>query len=139
MESTWADERRRARERKAQERGDDSKLPAHFPAGVIADETFRVARDHERVSDHPASARGEQQERPWQRHARETRCACRENEGAISFVRLDREISYTTVPRILPGGVLTPDRYIGIEMSFSPDLDEYFGVRHVKRGVEPHG
>jgi hypothetical protein len=30
------------------------------------------------------------------------------------------------------------DRFIGIEVQFSPELDEYFGVRHVKRGVEPH-
>src|SRR2546428_93788 len=62
-----------------------------------------------------------------------------ENLGALSFVRLDREISYTNVPRILPGGVLPPDRFIGIEIAFKPELDSYFGVRNVKRGVEPHG
>lgn len=32
-----------------------------------------------------------------------------------------------------------PDRFIGIEVQFNPDLDDYFGVRNVKRGVEPHG
>lgn len=61
-----------------------------------------------------------------------------ENEGSISFVRLNREINYTNVPRLFPRGVVEPDRFIGIEVSFKPELDEYFGVRNVKRGVEPH-
>lgn len=62
-----------------------------------------------------------------------------ENEGAISFVRLDREVSYTNVPRVFPRGVDEPDRFIGIEVAFKPELDAYFGVKNVKRGVEPHG
>jgi hypothetical protein len=62
-----------------------------------------------------------------------------EAQGIISFVRRKREISYTIVPRILPGGIKDTDRFIGIEVSFDPELDEYFGVRNVKRGVEPHG
>ncbi len=62
-----------------------------------------------------------------------------ENEGAISFVRLDREVSYTNVPRIFPRGVDEPDRFIGIEVAFKPDVDTFFGVKNVKRGVEPHG
>ena len=62
-----------------------------------------------------------------------------ENQGSISFVRLNREIAYTNVPRIFPRGVEDPDRFIGIEMSFDPELDDYFGIRNVKRGVEPHG
>ena len=62
-----------------------------------------------------------------------------ENEGSLSFVRLEREINYTNVPRILPGGILDLDRFIGIEVQFTPELDEYMGVRNVKRGVEPHG
>lgn len=62
-----------------------------------------------------------------------------ENVGALSFVRRNREVSYTNVPRIFPGGVVDPDRFIGIEVKFDPDLDDYFGVRNVKRGVEPHG
>lgn len=61
-----------------------------------------------------------------------------DNMGAISFVRRDREINYTNVPRIFPRGVQDPDRFIGIEVSFNPDLDTYFGVRNVKRGVEPY-
>lgn len=61
-----------------------------------------------------------------------------DNEGAISFVRLNREINYTNVARMFPRGVQDPDRFIGIEVSFSPELDAYFGVRNVKRGVEPY-
>jgi len=59
------------------------------------------------------------------------------SEGVISFVRLDREINYTLVPRIFPSAVKEADRFIGIEVSFRPELDSYFGVRNVKRGVEP--
>lgn len=62
-----------------------------------------------------------------------------ENEGALSFVRKNREVAYSNVPRILPGGVQEMDRFIGIEVSFDPELDDYFGIRNVKRGVEPHG
>ncbi len=62
-----------------------------------------------------------------------------DNQGCISFTRLDREINYTNVPRILPSGVQDPDRFIGIEVQFTPELDDYMGVRNVKRGVEPHG
>jgi hypothetical protein len=62
-----------------------------------------------------------------------------ENQGCLSFMRLDREVSYTNVPRIFPTAVDDPDRFIGIEVAFKPELDAYFGVRNVKRGVEPHG
>lgn len=61
-----------------------------------------------------------------------------ENEGSISFMRLDREISYTNVPKIFGRRVDDPDRFIGIEVAFTPELDSYFGVRNVKRGFEPH-
>jgi predicted nucleic acid-binding Zn-ribbon protein len=60
-------------------------------------------------------------------------------EGYISFVRQDREIAFSKPPQIFPSAVKTKDRYIGIEVSFSPELDDYFGVKNVKRGVEPHG
>ena len=46
-----------------------------------------------------------------------------ENKGRISFLRLDREINYNNVPRIFPRGVEDSDRYIGIEVSFTPELD----------------
>lgn len=62
-----------------------------------------------------------------------------ENEGSLSFVRKNREVAYSNVPRILPEGVKDLDRFIGIEVSFDPVLDDYFGIRNVKRGVEPHG
>lgn len=61
----------------------------------------------------------------------------RDNQGRLSILRNGREIYYDIVPRILPKGVDKVDRYIGIEVSFPADLDEYFQVRHVKRGAEP--
>ncbi len=61
-----------------------------------------------------------------------------DNEGKISFLRQGREINYELVPRMLPdGGKAWGDRYIGIEVEFPATLDEYFQVRHVKRGVVP--
>lgn len=113
-------------------------IPKHYGAKLIADEQIKVAEStvRLRVTLYP-------QEVTRQRGKGDDSLAKRlrvpENEGAISFLRLDREINYTNVPRILPSGVQTPDRFIGIEVSFSPELDEYFGVRHVKRGVEPTG
>lgn len=61
----------------------------------------------------------------------------REVEGKLSMLRNGREIYYEIVPRLLPSGVDKIDRYIGIEVSFPAELDEYFQVRHVKRGAEP--
>lgn len=60
-----------------------------------------------------------------------------DNQGALSFMRLGREIAYTSVPKIFGRGVEEADRFIGIEINFHPVFDEYFGVRNVKRGVEP--
>ncbi|WP_027356611.1 ATP-binding protein [Desulfofundulus thermocisternus] len=60
-----------------------------------------------------------------------------DNEGKISILRNGREIYYNIIPKMLPGGVKEQDRYIGIEVSFPAELDEYFQVRHVKRGAEP--
>lgn len=60
-----------------------------------------------------------------------------ENQGCISFMRLGREIAYTNVPRIFSRAVDEPDRFIGIEVDFTPHFDDFFGVRNVKRGVEP--
>lgn len=60
-----------------------------------------------------------------------------ESEGRISFLRNGREIYYDIVPRMLTGGVGRVDRYLGIEVSFPAELDEFFQVRHVKRGAEP--
>ena len=60
------------------------------------------------------------------------------NQGRLSFVRNGREISYTQVPQIFGRGVISTDRFIGIEVRFTPIFDQFFGVRHVKRGIEPY-
>ncbi|MGW1890131.1 ATP-binding protein [Streptomyces sp. NPDC002004] len=60
-----------------------------------------------------------------------------ENERAVSFLRHDREISYTNVAGLYPAPVDTPDRFIGFEVRFTPELDRLMGVRNVKRGAVP--
>jgi hypothetical protein len=110
----------------------------HYAATVIADEKlkFRGSDVRLRVTVYPEAVirrRGA----GGDKLATDLRVP--ENLGSLSFVRLDREINYTNVPKILPLGVQDPDRFIGIEVSFTPLLDEFMGVRHVKRGVEPHG
>ncbi|WP_176050839.1 ATP-binding protein [Burkholderia sp. BCC1644] len=60
-----------------------------------------------------------------------------DNEGKLSILRNGREIYYEIVPKLLPHGVDIVDRFIGIEVSFPAELDEYFQVRNVKRGAEP--
>lgn len=60
-----------------------------------------------------------------------------ENQGQISFMRLRREISYANVPNSFGTAVEDPDRFIGVEVHFSPELDSMMGVRNVKRGAEP--
>lgn len=60
-----------------------------------------------------------------------------ENESKVSFLRQGREINYEFPPYLLPGGRTWGDRYMGIEVEFPAALDEYFQVRHVKRGVQP--
>lgn len=60
-----------------------------------------------------------------------------DSAGKISMVRNGREINYDIVPRLLPAGIDKPDRYIGIEVKFPADLDEFFQVRNVKRGAVP--
>ncbi|MBC6475337.1 MAG: ATP-binding protein [Hormoscilla sp. GM102CHS1] len=60
-----------------------------------------------------------------------------DNEGHISILRNDREIYYDVVPKLFPSAIQDIDRFIGVEVSFPAVLDEYFQVRHVKRGAEP--
>ncbi|MFF2142240.1 ATP-binding protein [Kitasatospora sp. NPDC058190] len=61
-----------------------------------------------------------------------------ENAGKLSILRNGREIYYDLVPKLLPGGRTDKvNRYIGIEVSFPAELDDFFQVRHVKRGAEP--
>ncbi|PYE54089.1 ATP-binding protein [Deinococcus yavapaiensis] len=64
-----------------------------------------------------------------------------DNEG-ISILRADREVYYGRLPYLLGGGsgqvaYERIDRWWGCEISFPPELDEYFHVRYIKRGAEP--
>jgi len=63
-----------------------------------------------------------------------------ENEG-FSILRADREVLYGHVP-FMTGNkgaakALDIDRFWGCEISFPPELDDYFQVRYIKRGAEP--
>lgn len=63
-----------------------------------------------------------------------------ENEG-ISILRADREVMYFKLPYLIgkkgSAKYLNIDRFWSMEISFTPDLDEYFHVKYIKRGVEP--
>lgn len=63
-----------------------------------------------------------------------------ENEG-VSILRAEREVLYGSVPYILgkkgQARSLEIDRWWGLEISFPPELDDYFHVRYIKRGAEP--
>lgn len=66
-----------------------------------------------------------------------------QNEG-ISILRANREVLYDKVPYLigLKKGQFSyqeNDRWWGCEISFPPELDEYFQVRYIKRGAEPIG
>jgi hypothetical protein len=60
-----------------------------------------------------------------------------ENEG-ISILRAGREIFYGYLAGVQPSvHKVDIDRWIGIEIRFTPELDECFQVRNVKKGAEP--
>lgn len=60
-----------------------------------------------------------------------------ENEG-ISILRADREIFFGYLSGIQPSiEKIDIDRWWGCEIAFSPELDECFQVRNVKKGAEP--
>ena len=60
-----------------------------------------------------------------------------ENEG-ISILRAGREIFAGYLPGVQPQiEKVYIDRFWGAEISFSPELDECFHVRNVKKGAEP--
>lgn len=139
MEDSWAD----AVLNKHCKQDSESEKPGrrgakHFPAIVIADDPVKMGGSSARlrVTLYPKEVT---RTRGMGGDALAKELRVPENQGCISFVRLNREVSYTNVPRILPSGVLDPDRFIGIEVAFKPDLDQFFGIRNVKRGVEPHG
>lgn len=137
MEGTWADT---VLAKYYRRKDVDPSFPVqdHYAATLVADERlkFRGSEVRLRVSVYPEAVI---RRRGLGGDKLATDLRVPENLGSLSFVRLDREINYTNVPRILPAGVQEPDRFIGIEVSFSPVLDEFMGVRNVKRGVEPHG
>lgn len=136
MKGTWAE----AVLRKSNaSRKDGEKLPpSAFEPTVLADEKIKVGGSSclLRVTLYP-SAVTRKRGLGGDTLARKLRVP--ENEGSISFMRLDREIAYNNVPKIFGTSVQPADRFIGIEVAFKPELDTYFGVRNVKRGVEPHG
>ncbi|WP_456010608.1 ATP-binding protein [Clostridium butyricum] len=63
-----------------------------------------------------------------------------ENEG-ISILRADREVLYGKVEYIIgmrgTAKYEDKDRFWGCEISFPPELDDYFHIRYIKRGAEP--
>lgn len=66
-----------------------------------------------------------------------------QNEG-VSILRANREVLYAKVPYLIgmrkgQFSYQENDRWWGCEISFPPELDEYFQVRYIKRGAEPIG
>lgn len=66
-----------------------------------------------------------------------------QNEG-VSILRANREVLYDKVPYLIgmkkgQFSYQENDRWWGCEISFPPELDEYFQVRYIKRGAEPIG
>ncbi|KQV54668.1 ATP-binding protein [Caulobacter sp. Root342] len=110
----------------------------HFPATVIADEPVSVGLGTARlrVTLYPPEVTRKRFQ-GGDKVAMLMRVPA--NEGMISFVRMNREIAYTIVPKMMPSGIKASDRFIGIELSFDARFDSFFGVRNVKRGVEPSG
>jgi hypothetical protein len=138
MEGTWSDSILTGEKSKEGRTGRRSQVLDHFPAEEIGKDVITVSGKKARlvVTLYPKEVI---RKRGMGGDKLATKLRVPENEGAISFVRMSREVSYTNVPRIFPKGVQDPDRFIGIEVSFNPDLDDFFGIRNVKRGVEPHG
>lgn len=139
MKGTWGDTvLTKEKARQSKDNAPRDGVLEHFEAEVIADVTIPVGTSNARirVTLYPHEVTRKRYS-GGDTLAKQLRVP--ENEGAISFMRMKREIAYTTVPRILPLGVKDSDRFIGIEVSFDPILDDFFGVRNVKRGVEPHG
>lgn len=137
MENTWADEVLNAHYPQDDPKKGRSR-PRHFQAIPITDEPIPIggSQAHLKLTLYPPEVT---RKRGLGRDNFAKKLRVPENEGAISFVRMNREVSYTNLPRIFPRGVQQPDRFIGIEVSFPPALDDFFGIRNVKRGVEPHG
>jgi len=135
MEESWADY---VINKAAQEKPGMKGEPKHFPAEVIAEEPLEIG-GHKAMLTITLYPKEVLRKRGLGGDDLAKQLRIEENKGAISFVRLNREVSYTNVPRIFPRGVEDADRFIGIQVAFDPKMDQFFGVRNVKRGVEPHG
>lgn len=149
MERTWADkvladETRKTVQKEAkeaEERGEKpkkAKPPTHFEATVLGRAKLKIGGHTAELTAtlYPTDVT---RRRLMGGDSLAQKLRVPENRGRISFVRLNREINYTTVPYAFKKAVSDLDRFIGIQVAFTPELDEYFGVRNVKRGVEPHG
>ena len=123
---------------KQAKRDGDKWSDKQFSATILADENIKVGNSEARlrITLYPREVTRTRY-LGGDSLAKELRVA--NSEGLISFVRKGREVSYTIVPKVLPSGIRDLDRFIGIEVSFNPELDDYFGIRNVKRGVEPYG
>jgi hypothetical protein len=135
MEDSWSDY---ALNKAAQNKSATKKVAEHFPAQIIADDPIEIG-GHKATLTITLYPREVLRKRGLGGDDLAKQLRLEENKGAISFVRLSREVSYANVPRIFPRGVEDPDRFIGIQVAFDPKMDQFFGVRNVKRGVEPHG
>lgn len=149
MEGTWADkvlaEHRDSEWRKAVKKAKKEGEPeppkpegTHFEGTVFGREKLKID-GHEaelKVTLYPPEVT-RQRGMGGDNLAKKLRVA--DDEGNISFVRLEREIKYGRVAYSFGTEIVDSDRFIGVEIRFSPELDEYFGVRNVKKGVEPHG
>ena len=138
MEGTWADRvLKKYYRRKGVQPAFDIK--DHYgPSRSVADEkiNFRGSQLRLRVTVYPPEV---VRKRGMGGDELASQLRVTDNEGSLSFVRLEREINYTNVPKIFPTGVQVLDRFIGVEIQFTPELDDYMGIRNIKRGVEPHG
>lgn len=138
MEDSWAD----TVLTKEVKKNDPTKAPKrglkHFSSMVIADRVPIMSKEGKEatitVTLYPREVT---RSRGLGRDTLAKKLRVPENQGSISFMRMGREIAYTSVPRIFSRAIDEPDRFIGIEVNFNPIFDEYFGVRNVKRGVEP--
>ncbi|TDV36687.1 ATP-binding protein [Actinophytocola oryzae] len=134
-ERTWAD--KVLADEYARRATDKTSVPEHFaPTRVYFNDMIRVD-DHEVGLVITLAPREAVRRRGLGGDELAKKLRLPDNQGQISFMRLGREISYTNVPRIFPKGVEDPDRFIGVEVHFSPALDRMMGVRNVKRGAEP--
>lgn len=136
MEGTWSDVVLTKELGPKDTKAEGKPETLHFGAEVLADENITVGRSTARlrVTLYPREVL---RRRFLGGDELAQKLRIPGTEGVISFVRQNREINYTVVPRIFPAGIREFDRFIGVEVLFKPDLDLHFGVRNVKRGVEP--